>query len=66
MAESFPMRKNLYGRIIREQPKEQHLNTVPKSCSFHYIWFHANYKSREKNGDIGVAIVVARMLSWVS
>ena len=24
------MRKNLHGRIIKEQPKEQHLNTVSK------------------------------------
>ena len=26
------MRKNLYGRILREELKEQHLNTIPKPC----------------------------------
>ena len=29
------MRKISPGRILREKPKEQHLNTVPKSCHFH-------------------------------
>ena len=28
------MRKKPHGRILREEPKKQHLNTVPKSCSF--------------------------------
>ena len=27
------MRKKLHGRILREEPKEQQLSTVPKSCS---------------------------------
>ena len=27
------MRKNLYDRILKWKPKEQHLRTVPKSCS---------------------------------
>ena len=27
------MRKNSYGRILKEEPKEQHLSIVPKSCS---------------------------------
>ena len=26
------MRKNLYGRILKEEPMEQHINTVAKSC----------------------------------
>ena len=26
------MRKNLYSKILREESKEQHLSTVPKSC----------------------------------
>ena len=28
------MRKNPHDRILRVEPKEQHLNTVPKSCPF--------------------------------
>ena len=31
------MRKNSHGRILEGEPKEQHLNTVPKSCSFFTI-----------------------------
>ena len=27
------MRKNSHGRILKGEPKEQHLSTVPKSCS---------------------------------
>ena len=26
------MRKNLHDRILKGEPKEQHLSTVPKSC----------------------------------
>ena len=26
------MTKNLHGRILRGESKEQHLSTVPKSC----------------------------------
>ena len=26
------MRKNSYGKILKGEPKEQHLSTVPKSC----------------------------------
>ena len=26
------MRKNSYSRILRGEPNELHLNTVPKSC----------------------------------
>ena len=26
------MRKNLHGSILKNEPKEQHLSTVPKSC----------------------------------
>ena len=28
------MRKNPHGRILKWELKEQHLNTVPKSCSY--------------------------------
>ena len=28
------MRKNSHGKILRGKPKEQHLNIVPKSCSY--------------------------------
>ena len=27
------MRKNPHGRILKGKPKEQHLSTIPKSCS---------------------------------
>ena len=27
------MRKNSHGKILRGEPKEQHITTVPKSCS---------------------------------
>ena len=27
------MRKNLHGKILKEKPKEYHLNIVLKSCS---------------------------------
>ena len=30
------MRKNLHGGILKMEPKEQHLNTVLKSCSYFY------------------------------
>ena len=33
------MRKNLHDRILKEEPKEQHLSTVPKSYSNIYIHF---------------------------
>ena len=28
----YLMRKNPHDRILKEEPKEQHLSTVPKSC----------------------------------
>ena len=28
------MKKNPHDRILKEEPKEQHLSTVPKYCSF--------------------------------
>ena len=42
------MRKNSHSKILKGKPKEQHLNTVPKSCSLkkkkkkksHSISFH--------------------------
>ena len=30
------MRKNPHDRIFKDEPKEQHLNTVSKSCSLRY------------------------------
>ena len=27
------MKKNSHSKILKGKPKEQHLNTVPKSCS---------------------------------
>ena len=27
------MRKNLYGEILKKEPKKQHPSTVPTSCS---------------------------------
>ena len=32
------MRKNLHGRILKGESKEQHLSTVSKSCSYIYIY----------------------------
>ena len=33
------MRKNSHGKILREKPKEQHLNTVPKSYPMGvFVW----------------------------
>ena len=38
------MRKNLHGRILKEESKEQHLSTVSKSCSYIYIYeIHSSY-----------------------
>ena len=28
------MRKNSYGKILKEEPKKQYLSNVPKSCSY--------------------------------
>ena len=28
------MRKNSHGRILKREPKEQHLSTIPKFCPF--------------------------------
>ena len=28
------MRENLHGRILKGEPNEQHLSTIPKSCFF--------------------------------
>ena len=32
------MRKIHMGRILKNEPKEQHLSTVPKSCSFLFLF----------------------------
>ena len=36
------MRKNPYGRILRGEPKEQHLSIVPTSCPIYnpFVFFH--------------------------
>ena len=34
------MRKNPHGRILKVKLKEQHLNTVPKSCSLFRDYGH--------------------------
>ena len=31
------MRKNPHGEILKGKLKEQHINTVPKSCLYIYI-----------------------------
>ena len=28
------MRKNSHGKILKEEPKEQHLIIIPKSCPY--------------------------------
>ena len=35
------MRKNPRSRILRGQPKEQHISTIPKSCHI-YIYIYIN------------------------
>ena len=37
------MRKNLHGRILKRESKEQHLSTVSKSCSYIYIYIYMRY-----------------------
>ena len=37
-------KKKSHGRILREESKEQHLNTVPKSCSCIYIYIYIDYE----------------------
>ena len=39
------MTKNLYARILREKPNEQHLSTIPKSCPYIYIYIYIDYLS---------------------
>ena len=34
------MRKKSHGTILRDEPKEQHLSTVYKSCSNIYIYIY--------------------------
>ena len=34
------MKKNLYSKILKGEPKEQHINIVPKSCSFIYVYLY--------------------------
>ena len=33
------MRKNPHGKILREEPEEQYLSTIPKSCPFTNILY---------------------------
>ena len=50
------MRKNLQGRILKYEPKEQHLSTVPKSCSYfnnnHTFEKNPHYFNEAKVGTI--------------
>ena len=46
------MRKNPYDKILKRTPKEQYLNTVPKSCSI-YIYIYI-YTYTHKGGSQGV------------
>ena len=42
------MRKNPHNKIFKKKPKEQHLNTIPKSCNFRkflILTFMENIKS---------------------
>ena len=32
------MRKNPHGKILKGEPKEQHLNTVSKYCPINFIY----------------------------
>ena len=41
------MRKNSHGRILKSEPKEHHLNSVPKSC-YTYIYI---YRERERERE---------------
>ena len=58
------MRKNLYGRILKEKFKEQHLSIVPKSYSlslslYIYIYTYKELTERyypKKNGHWTVQI----------
>ena len=34
------MRKNLYGKILKGKPKEQHLSTVYKSYSYVFMIYY--------------------------
>ena len=44
------MRKKSHGRILRKEPKKQHLNTVPKSCSISYEPYkHVNQENFTHN-----------------
>ena len=54
------MRKNLYGRILKEKFKEQHLSIVPKSYSIYiYIYTYKELTEQyypKKNGHWTVQI----------
>ena len=38
------MKKILHGRILREKPKEEYLNTVPKPCLIPYMKNNVYYQ----------------------
>ena len=40
------MRKKPHNKILREEPKGYHLNTVPKSCSYLFRPMHYLLKKR--------------------
>ena len=41
------MRENLHGRILKGEPNEQHLSTIPKSCFF-LLSHKSSFKKKKK------------------
>ena len=46
------MKKNLHGRILKREPKEQHLSTVHKSCSIKTLMPHIFYLSNNLKNSL--------------
>ena len=42
------MKKNPHGRILKREPKQHHLNTVPKSCSYIYVSYNIGKIGKRK------------------
>ena len=43
------MRKNLYGRILKGETKEQQQSTIPKSCSIDIIQTYLTKRTKFLN-----------------
>ena len=43
------MTKNSHGKILRGEPKEQHLNIIPKSCPIPHMKSNVYYQPNGKN-----------------